>query len=391
MNKLKLIMIILLVLLTSGCYDRREISSLGIVNSFIADYQKPNINLIAEVVNIKTQATIGQGSNSLPYIYVKGSGKSFLPAVNDIKRVLGSYPYAANLKSAFITEAYAKEKGLVLLLEDLLRSFDTRQAEYLFVIKGDSEFYKSASSLNDYIGDHVERSSSEKTGFSSTIFKKVLEVIKDYNKDNQTVVVGTIIQEKIASEEETNINVDDDQKNNRQVKLEGSAIFKKDKFIGFLDGPDTELYNLLTGNIKNGALIPIINETTLFISKVEPSTKIKFKKQKLTIDINLKTEINVQTDTGKKNFSDPKTIMKIEKKFNKKYEDEIKAFLIRNQHQFGIDYFGFGEQLHISNPRIWRKIKKDWDKYYSEAIVNVHVESTFVRNNKFVKSLRAEI
>lgn len=391
MKQIKITIIIMILLLTSGCYDRKEINSLGIVNSFVLDYHQPNVDIIAEVVNIKTQSTMGQNTGaSLPYVYIKGTGSSILTAIYDMKRVLGNYIYLANLKSVFITEAYAKEKGLTSVLEELLRSYDTRQAEYLFVVKGTGNLYKSSSSLSDYIGDYIEKASTERTGFSVTVFKKVLDVVKEYYKEGKHVTLGVINQEPLTSEEETNINVLDNQKSGMQVKLEGLAIFKKNKLYGFLNGKDTELYNMIIANSKNGNLIPVVNETTFIINNLTSTTDIKYNNQKLTINIKLKPELVINNDEGKKHFAKVDTVVKLQKEFNQTYENKLLKFLNETQQKFGIDYFGFGEQLHISNPKLWHKLKKDWDKHYAKAKFKVDIDSMFVKDNKLTKSIKVE-
>ncbi|PUB08321.1 Ger(x)C family spore germination C-terminal domain-containing protein, partial [Paenisporosarcina sp. OV554] len=45
------------------------------------------------------------------------------------------------------------------------------------------------------------------------------------------------------------------------------------------------------------------------------------------------------------------------------------------QKQYESDIFGFGEAIHRSNPKEWKKIKEQWDKGgFSELTANVKVD-----------------
>ena len=38
------------------------------------------------------------------------------------------------------------------------------------------------------------------------------------------------------------------------------------------------------------------------------------------------------------------------------------------------DVFGFGEKVHVSNPKLWKKLEKNWDNEFAELQVNAKVD-----------------
>ncbi|MNN93941.1 Spore germination protein B3 precursor [compost metagenome] len=44
------------------------------------------------------------------------------------------------------------------------------------------------------------------------------------------------------------------------------------------------------------------------------------------------------------------------------------------QHELHADAVGFGENLHIQHPGVWRKVKDDWDETFSHLPVTYEVK-----------------
>lgn len=56
-------------------------------------------------------------------------------------------------------------------------------------------------------------------------------------------------------------------------------------------------------------------------------------------------------------------------------EDTINQTIESVQKQYESDIFGFGEAIHRSNPKEWKKIKRQWrDEGFSELSANVKVD-----------------
>ena len=67
-------------------------------------------------------------------------------------------------------------------------------------------------------------------------------------------------------------------------------------------------------------------------------------------------------------------------KAQKTSEKEVKH-LVRNavekmQKEYKVDVAGFGNQLRIKKPRVWMRVKDNWDQTFSEVPINYDVKLT---------------
>lgn len=88
---------------------------------------------------------------------------------------------------------------------------------------------------------------------------------------------------------------------------------------------------------------------------------------------------------------DPKVIGKIEKLVEKSIKKEIQSS-VKEAQKLKCDIFGFGEGVHKANPKIWKKLKGDWNNYFADLEVNVTVDSYVrregVRTNPFWSDIK---
>jgi spore germination protein KC len=91
------------------------------------------------------------------------------------------------------------------------------------------------------------------------------------------------------------------------------------------------------------------------------------------------------------NIDDPRVINQIQKKMEKTIKKQIIAS-IKEAQSLKCDVFGFGEKLHIANPKYWKKVQNNWDEHFANAKVIVEVKSynrrSGVRRNPFWDALK---
>ncbi|WP_228552692.1 Ger(x)C family spore germination C-terminal domain-containing protein, partial [Paenibacillus polymyxa] len=62
------------------------------------------------------------------------------------------------------------------------------------------------------------------------------------------------------------------------------------------------------------------------------------------------------------------------------------------QKKYKTDIFGFGNAIHRDNPKLWNKIKKDWDEEFLDMDVEVNVDFKIrglgTISNSFLESIK---
>ncbi|MCZ4150746.1 spore gernimation protein GerC, partial [Escherichia coli] len=64
----------------------------------------------------------------------------------------------------------------------------------------------------------------------------------------------------------------------------------------------------------------------------------------------------------------------LEKDFTELAEQQIKQVLYKMQHTSKVDVGDFGESLRIHYPKVWKKVKKDWDETFSTVPITSDVK-----------------
>jgi spore germination protein KC len=94
------------------------------------------------------------------------------------------------------------------------------------------------------------------------------------------------------------------------------------------------------------------------------------------------------------NLTDMHVLIDIERKLAEDLKKEMEDAIVRAQKNKS-DIFGFGELMHESHPKEWKKLEKNWDDdTFPKLEVDVQVETfirrTGLRNKPFLSNLQKE-
>jgi spore germination protein KC len=153
-------------------------------------------------------------------------------------------------------------------------------------------------------------------------------------------------------------------------------------------------YNLLT-NKTVSPVVSIPSEggdyTVVMVVKSSAGIKTHIDGDKASIDVSIKAVLNVEQAGKETDITQPDTVKKVEDSFDAKMEEEISEAIKKAQTEFASDIFGFGQDVHIQHPDIWRDIKDKWnDDYFANADVNVEVDSSIALTGKLEKPFNME-
>jgi spore germination protein len=168
-----------------------------------------------------------------------------------------------------------------------------------------------------------------------------------------------------------------------QVKFAGAAVIdgKTHKMTGTLNEEELEGVTWITGKGKGGVVKsfeketgqPIIYEIETMKSSIIP----RVKGNNISFDVNIESVGRlsenwvVSGDTFKNEF-----LKNAEKSTEKEVKRLVGNALKKMQKEYKVDVAGFGNRLRIEHPKVWKKVKKDWDQIFSEAPINYDVKIT---------------
>ncbi len=404
MKKQKNILLCIVILISiTGCWSRQEPKTLAIVDSIIYDITDDNkYQLIIEIMNPTAISggikETGSGDKN-PYITVISEGVSAPEALRNATESLERVIFAAHNQVRFFSEKLAK-KNINSIMDYILRDQMTSENPMIVVIKDKDpkQIYKSSIGLSTKVGDYINSlSTTQPKETSKSVFVSTLDFIKDHYREGKQPVAGVV--ELVKSEAIPSKNTLTSSKDfkgssskNLEIKYKGLAAFKNNKLVGYMNENETRAYNFVTDNIKNAYItVPSGKDVTVFtICNTKSKIKTTMKNGKVNIDVNIKTGTQIIQESSQIDITKAKPLKKMEKIFGKHMEKEIMNAIKKAQLEFKSDIFGFGINMHIQNPKIWKKIKKDWDDYFSKAKVNVTVSTIVDRSGEIKEPFEME-
>ena len=94
----------------------------------------------------------------------------------------------------------------------------------------------------------------------------------------------------------------------------------------------------------------------------------------ITFTVKLSGEGGITENNNNLDINMRKNIRTLEKSLERQTKEQVLATIHKVQKEFGLDIFGFGESVHKKYPHKWKKVKKDWDRYFAEANISVNVD-----------------
>lgn len=418
-KRLLMLFSIALILQLTGCWSRREPKTLALISSTLNDLKEDGTyKTTVEIINPEAQGgPQGSGADKSPTLTVSGEGKSLPEALRKTSKSLERNLFAGQTLACFYTERYAK-KGIVKDQDYFLRDFLTDEKPLVIVMRGDDSqlLYNATLGLSNTVGNFIYDLHQSQDNFISTaVFIDTFMFLRDYHTEGKQPVAGVseLIEKNTQSsgnESESSESESDEgagrtamgssnsgnsggENKEYEIKYEGLAAFKDEKFVGYLDGTETRAYKILANTIGNSvvSLVDGNDVTAIHIDKSKASLSAcaaDKNKEKAKLDVKIKMDISV-IQAGENidvtSFEDLKTT---EDRFNKRIKDEVLRSIKKVQTEFKSDIFGFGNAMHINHPGEWKKYRENWDESFSEAEINIKVESSINHSGLIKKTIK---
>ncbi|QCX33529.1 Ger(x)C family spore germination protein [Caloramator sp. E03] len=357
-KKALLISIIFNCLFLSGCWNYREIEQFSIVSGFAIDKSENKYILTAEII----ESTGGRDTKTSTKL-ISSEGVTIFDAIRNMIRYPGKKLYFSHTKVVIISSETAKE-GMIPVLDLINRDIEPRYTMKILISKNiEAKKILEAGSGSEIFSYTLDDMLDAQKNLSSAPAVEVWEFINDLCKEGVSATLPTVTLEMMNDK--------------ATPKVEGSAVFKGDKLIGYLNGKDTKTFLFIKNKIKGGLITKKINiennsaNMSLEIFSNKTKIKPKFKNSKLIIDISTDTDVSIGEVSGDMDFSKEEVREKIKSYFEEELENQIKDLIKKVQTEYDSDIFGFGSTIKIKMPSLWKEIEPKWDEVFKTVDVNV--------------------
>ncbi len=387
------------LIILPGCYSKKEPKDLAIMISVLYDKGENGLySCSAEFMKLSggTKGAGGQISNMIDTDEAASPREAFTDMAHYIEHSL----YSGHNQVRFFSERYAQsESDMGMALDFTMRDHLTDETAYVIVVKGPDPIKIYSASLGQsatlglFVSDHEK---NQLVSGSKAVFKTSLEFIKGFYTEGKEPVAGVIeLQEYVDPSAESSTKSSSESgsssKSSLKLNMEGLAVFKGLQLVGYLNGQGTRAYNFITNNIKTSIItVPFDNsDTVLEIISSGCQAKINLESNAAKIDMKFKIDMRVLTHGGKSDIYEKDVKDQVEQEFNKQMEAEFLT-AIQQVQGYQSDIFGFGQQLHIQDPKAWKTVKDQWNDIFSQAEVKVSVDSTISTVGQLKDSVLSE-
>ena len=383
MKKFVLIIITLFILLiSSGCYNYKEINDMAIVSSIGIDKDNKNNKYIvsAQIMNSKESE---DSEDSQITVYTK-EGDTVHEALRNITLKSPRKLYGNHLSKIVLSEEVAKE-GIDNILDIFNRITEVRNEFIITIVKEDkaSDVLKVLTTTESIPAEYVKLSLkiADKTS-GLTYATKLDEFISLYLKKGIDPVVPVL---KIDKKEKKGTTINNITTTNpiSKIVIEDLAVTNKGKLETYLKNEEIIGYNFLRNQIQK-MIIPVKcddenNYASILILKNKTKSNAAKKDNKYIINFNINSEAIITEYNCKKDLTDEKVIKELEKDTEKKIKRYIKKSLNKQKETKG-KFLGLERIIYL-----------DYPKYKNEDYgVKYNVKVNLVRKGEIRNSVKGE-
>lgn len=314
----KILIIILTLLLCTGCFDYKEINDLAIINAIGVDYEDNEYIITLEILNDQ----IDKDSSKITSYTKVGHGKNLTSAIENAADKLSKQLIFNHIKLMILSKSIIEEK-----FENIIDLFlrNTYFRENFYVISATKN--KPETLLNH---------TTNEAPIASTAITDTLESIRYSSNTNVLKKFDEMVEEVITYGIDTcfsNITLKDN-----EFIVDGMSIFNNYSYKSNLSNEYVKIYNLLIDNFDRPTYT--INYDNLSFTTAINNGKINAEIKSGTINVTGNLMGRIIDNDPKYNIRDPKNLERIDNDFtnllNKKIPEFIKVLQDNNSDILGI-------------------------------------------------------
>lgn len=375
-NKRCLIVIVLLILhflMLTGCWSSNEAEEMGLVIGTAIDLDENSSGGEKRLLvtnQIITSSTAGSGSGTQSsgtsqqkaYKNITETGSSIFSIVRNMAQKLEQQLFAQHIKVIVVGEEVARRMSLQEITNFFNREMEVRPSCLILIAKNE------ASQTLD---------SNDPTVIPAFYLNQIAKNLKRSVKILPPVTL-TNLNENINSD--TSFLLQSIIKDKDDVKFSGAAVIegKSNQLLGFLNEKELEGATWLTGEGKGGLVeakdkkdADIIYEIQSMDSKIQPIIS----GDNISFNVKIESEGRIgEYQSDAESLFNNKFLKEAEDLIEKEVHQLVKEVLNKTQKEYQVDVLGFGNALRIEKPKLWNRVKGNWDSIFSEVSINVDIK-----------------
>lgn len=314
---------------------------------------------------VASSTTKQGGPQQKSYVNVSETGDSAFQMLRELSLRSDTPLTSPHMKVMVIGEALARSYSLEQLVDQSLRDNDFRPSCLMFISKG-----RASDTLESKTAGEIPAfrlSTMVENAYRTTRILPPMPLIKLESKIQSR---SSFLLQNVVSA-------------NGEIKFAGAGIIKgkTNKMIGFLNEEELDGLTWITGKGKGGLVKSFDKKTGQLIvyeiesmkSHIQPHVK----GNNISFDVHIESvgRLSESWMISGSSFNN-QFLQNAQKISEKKVKHLVRNVLEKMQTKYKVDVAGFGNQLRIKRPRVWMRVKDNWDQTFSEVPINYDVKLT---------------
>ncbi|MCX7841686.1 MAG: Ger(x)C family spore germination protein [Clostridia bacterium] len=372
--------VVLLASILSGCWNYREIDQVNIVAGIAVDKDENSdgYELTAEIVEVS-----GGKDAKISSEIISVKGDTMFDAARNAIAISGKRLYWSHAKAIIISSEQAKE-GIGKIIDWYNRDSETRADVNIIIsrTKKAKDILDKAASIQEILSFEMEDMISNQASLSKAPSQEVWQFLNILEAEGVMPLIPVVDLRTINGK--SNLDID------------GGAVFRKDKLVGFIDGEDIKYVLFAMDRIKGGLLIENIEEngeeSKVSLEIFESDTKVrpvKLAENKAAIKLEVEVVVAVGEIKGYADVINEEGRKKLRGITEASLKKNIETVIKKIQKEYKSDIFGFGEKIREKFPSAWEKMRKDWENSFGELEVQVSCKARIENSAMAARPVKA--
>jgi Ger(x)C family germination protein len=354
----------------SGCFDRRELDTIGIVMGVAIDkaVAEGETELTIQMANPSEKSGTNSkeknsGSESTPFINVSSTGRNINYIVREMQNKMSRMIYVAHSQVIILGEELAKS-GVRDVLDFFARAPEARMTLYVIVAKGKA-------------GDMLEITPEFESVPSTELVKKLKDqkITSRAPAVTEFEFVSTMVNKTTAAVAPV-VSLEEGKDGRKIPYISGCAVFKDSAMVGELGRDETRGLLLVKNKSKTGVLQLNVLDTPATVEIRQAKSKVTpvlYTDGKIQMQVKVKLIVGLGDQSGTVNLSAPENANALISAVEAAVKSEIQSAVEKSK-ELNADVFGFGEYLNRKYPDKWREMEPIWDELYKNVNVNISIK-----------------
>ncbi len=382
------ILLIITLVIPSGCWDMREINEIGLVMAVGIDKspRDPNLFLVTvQVANPQGSGSSGgekQKNESQVWI-ANAEGKTIFDAIREIARFSSQRIMWAHNNIIVVGESLARD-DITPVIDFFTHNHELRMKTWMAVTPlsaGD------VVSSNVGMGNAPGRSITEVFRFQNLtglgLPSDLLNVYHDFTSENNNLLISSLT----LNEALTQAGLADISENIvEQIEVSGLAVFDKNRMLGYLTADEARGLSWFLGESPNLVIsLPHPQNQNKSVAVEMNAVKAKIDSRlnqgapEFTIEISGSGHISEEDTFSSLTINEFKSTL--ENLAEQQIAAEIRSSVSKVQKEYRSDVLRFGKTVHVQHKKEWnRDLKYRWAEIFPESevevVVKVSIESS---------------